>query len=39
MNHADVIHLAAGQPVVASLATTVGQIGLNSLDGCGDVSA
>ena len=39
VNHADVIHPVAGQPVVAGLASAVGQIGLNSLDGYGDVSA
>ena len=39
VNHADVIHPVAGQPIVARLASTVGKIGLDSLDSCGDVSA
>ena len=39
VNHADVIHPVAGQPIVARLASTVGKIGLDSFDGRGNVSA
>lgn len=39
MNHADVIHPVAGQPIVARPTSTVGKIGLDSFDGSGNVSA